>query len=31
MPVIGELIKKAIELGGKLSSEDSPEKAQAKV
>lgn len=31
MPVIGELIKKAIELGGKLSIEDSPEKAQAKV
>ncbi|WP_339903371.1 GH3 auxin-responsive promoter family protein [uncultured Cyclobacterium sp.] len=31
MPVIGELIKKAIELGGKLSTEDSPEKAQSKV
>ncbi|WP_339924329.1 GH3 auxin-responsive promoter family protein [uncultured Cyclobacterium sp.] len=31
MPVIGELIKKAIELGGKLNSENSPEKDQAKV
>jgi len=31
MPVIGELIKKAIELGSKLNSENSPEKDQAKV
>lgn len=31
MPVIGELIKKAIELGGKLNSENSPEKDQEKV